>query len=53
VIDPAGRWHRNASAAAVANNLRPSTVSVNLRLGRMGWRYAEAHEGPNAPENVA
>jgi hypothetical protein len=41
VIDPAGRLHPSTSAAAFANNVRPSTVSTNCKLQRGGWRYAQ------------
>src|SRR5688500_10664512 len=49
VIDPNGQWHPSISAAAFAHGLRPSSVSVLLKLGRKGWRYA----GPEQPASAS
>jgi hypothetical protein len=49
VVDPRGRWHPSTSAAAIANDVRPSSVSTNCRLGRGGWRYAEPEAPTPAP----
>ena len=49
VIDPAGRRFPSMTAAAFANGVRPSTVVVNARLGRGGWRLAKPEDKPVEP----
>jgi hypothetical protein len=49
VIDPAGRLWPSTSAAAIANDVRPSSVSTNCRLGRGGWRYAKPDQPTRVP----
>lgn len=40
------------TAAALANNVRTSTVMMNTRLQRNGWRLAEPADAP-APTQPA
>lgn len=52
VVDPAGVRHESFYAAALANGVRPTTVMVNARLQRGGWRMAEPADAP-APTKPA
>lgn len=49
VIAPDGRRYDTATAAALANKVRPSTVWMNARLGRNGWRLAEPDGATSNP----
>lgn len=46
VVDPNGRWWPSMTSAAIAWNRDPSTVYVQSRLGRGGWRIATEADAP-------
>lgn len=52
VVGPDGRRHESYLAAALACGVRPTTVMVNARLQRNGWRLAEPADAP-APTKPA